>query len=117
METNSDYTPTDLKSGSKIFLIKNYSFNGSGTSGNTNYPYKLSEVTDLPGIRGQGNNNPKSYFADHAVVWYNGTYYDPSYGKTASNLINYRDNALDGWLDVDTGFVTNNVSKHNLVSK
>jgi hypothetical protein len=109
--TTGTYPNLNISTG---FLVKNWSFSGVGTSGNAMYPYLQSECTDELGIRGQGNDNPRSLFWDHAVIYYSGTIYDPSYGTTAANLSTYSNNSLSGWLDNSTGFVTNVVSKHNL---
>ena len=52
----------------------------------------------LPGILGQGNvQDPRSIFANHAVVKYNGKLYDPSYGKSYLNLNmgSYEDASID----------------------
>jgi hypothetical protein len=73
-------------------LVNNYQFIGNGTSGSTNYPYKLNspcggpqwaggpECLDQDGLPGQDESNPASYFSRHFIVKINGRYYDPSYG-------------------------------------
>ena len=97
------------------FLVKNWNFNGAGTSGVAGYPYlnipdapfpsansyswKFAEVTDQNGIPGQGNPNPASLFGNHQVV-IDGQYYDPSYGKKFASLKDIDDNAIDGYFRV-----------------
>lgn len=73
-------------------LVNNYLFAGSGTSGCSNFPYKLNspcggaswpggpECTDAAGVPGQDNPNPASFFSRHFIVLYGGKYYDPAYG-------------------------------------
>ncbi len=97
------------------FLVKNWDFNGAGTSGVAGYPYlnipdapfpgensyswKFAEVTDQNGIPGQGNPNPASLFGNHQVV-IDGQYYDPSYGKKFASLKDIDDNTIDGYFRV-----------------
>lgn len=40
-----------------------------------------SAVADLNGVAGQGQANPKSLFESHAMFFFAGTLYDPSYGR------------------------------------
>jgi len=73
------------------FLVKNYTFNGWGTSC-TAYPFSFNDpcgyyaawpsptCTDATGLPGQDNPNPASWFARHFIVKINMAYYDPSYG-------------------------------------
>lgn len=84
------------------FIVQNWTFSGSGNSGNSNYPYMnlpatpfktnssynwmYAEVTDASGIAGQGTANPASFFNNHQMVFINGQYYDPSYGIKHVNL-------------------------------
>jgi hypothetical protein len=91
------------------FLVKNWNFNGAGSSGipaypylnipdapfpaQNSYPWKFAEVTDQNGIAGQGNPNPASLFGNHQVVL-DGQYYDPSYGQKFASLKDIDDNAL-----------------------
>ncbi len=50
----------------------------------------------INGIAGQGSSNPsKSVFDDHGVTTYAGMIYDPSYGKSFENLLEWQRNALD----------------------
>ena len=94
------------------FVVKNWSFTGSGTSGHPTHPYlnipdssligsnsynwKYAEVDDASGIPGQGNSNPASLFNNHQVV-ISGEYYDPSYGQKHASLQAIDDNAIDGY--------------------
>ena len=69
------------------FLVNNWNFIGSGTSGDKKYPYlddvgKHYEVTKLPGVRGQNLADPLAIFSNHVIAHIDGTLYDPSYGVT-----------------------------------
>jgi hypothetical protein len=93
------------------FIVKNWTFSGTGLSGNTTYPYlnvtdsfligltkynfRFAEVKDATGVAGQGNSNPASLFNNHQVV-IGGVYYDPSYGIKYSTLQDI-DNSIDGF--------------------
>jgi hypothetical protein len=39
-----------------------------------------------PGLAGQNSADPLSIFLNHVIVNINGTYYDPSSGKTYANF-------------------------------
>ncbi|MCK4983619.1 MAG: hypothetical protein KAS17_11885 [Victivallaceae bacterium] len=107
------------------FLVKNWSF--STPSGTGDFPYKRAEYTEGTNS-GKGNSNSQPFFADHIILTYGGTFYDPSYGITGSSQSNYRGNAVAGWSDrvywntipptnishlsIDNG--TNNVTGYNL---
>ncbi len=64
--------------------------------------YPLDQPPDLeargfsvdPNLDAQGNPNPRTDFADHAVVVYGGEIYDPSYGKKSPSLIAWEDASL-----------------------
>jgi hypothetical protein len=60
-----------------------------------NWVFSTNPPTDLPGIPAQGNSNPESRFADHAVVLESSTVYDPSYGEDYTNLTIWEDASLD----------------------
>jgi hypothetical protein len=101
-------TPIDYRG----FVVKNWTFSGSGTSGVADFPYlnipasnlvgsnnynwRYAEVNDSDGIPGQGNGNPASLFNNHQVV-IAGEYYDPSYGLKHASLAALDDNAIDGF--------------------
>ena len=95
------------------FLVKNWTFSGTGRSGYSDYPYlnvlsdtdfissteyqwKYSDVSDATGIAGQGNENQASLFNNHQVV-IDGKYYDPSYGVQYSSLEELEDRSIDGF--------------------
>jgi hypothetical protein len=94
------------------FIVKNWTFTGTGSSGHGTHPYlnlpdslligatsynwKFAEVNDAAGIPGQGNANPASLFNNHQVV-ISGQYYDPSYGVQHASLQDIDDNAIDGF--------------------
>jgi hypothetical protein len=95
------------------FIVKNWSFTGSGNSGSSSYPFfgipdsnfvdtnfynwKWTEVQDANGIAGQNNANPASWFNNHQLIMIDGKYYDPSYGKTYENAADFQAKAIDGF--------------------
>ena len=74
------------------FIVKNYFFQDASMGPCEPYPLNFNDpcgfysawttptVTDLPGLPGQDNPNPASWFARHFIVKFNGQYYDPAYG-------------------------------------
>jgi hypothetical protein len=74
------------------FLVKNYSFLPGFPTPCPAYPYGFNDpcdyydpwpqptCIDAPGLPGQDNPNPASWFARHFIVKINLKYYDPSYG-------------------------------------
>ncbi len=98
------------------FFVKNWTFTGTGRSGNTqwpylnvpnfpfpdstSYPWKFAEVTDNAGIAGQGTSNPASLFNNHQIVKLKGKYYDPSYGSTFTSLSDIENNAIEGYFKI-----------------
>ncbi len=85
------------KSSSGIgFLVKPWAFAGTGTSGDSNFPYKYGEFNQLNNL-GKGNPSSVGWFSDHVIVKYAGKLYDPSYGTNATSNGNYQENAIDGW--------------------
>lgn len=103
-----------------FFFVKNWSFNGVGRNRTicNDLPFVMGSKTDPismtssggmlvsgealknSGISGQNNPNPNSFFAAHSHVLINGIIYDASYGKTYTNELEFRDNALSGWADL-----------------
>jgi hypothetical protein len=88
------------------FLVQNWKLAGCmGATGNAAFPFRLNQLTirtaagggcDQPGVAGQGDANPTSWFGLHIVVNYNTALYDPSYGilqnskpTFAGNLVAY----------------------------
>ncbi len=60
-----------------------YSSESSSTSvASPNNPQLFIFGADITGLGAQGNTNPRSQFADHQVLKYDGQYFDPSYGST-----------------------------------
>jgi hypothetical protein len=56
----------------------------------------LIDDKELGGILAQGNSNPRSEFENHAIVKFNGKYYDPSYGSPISSNGNlWEDQSID----------------------
>jgi hypothetical protein len=60
--------------------------------GTSSYQWQVEAVSDGRGIPGQGTANPASIFANHALVRYNGTLYDPSYGVSYANVADMEKN-------------------------
>jgi len=79
-------------------------FYGHNAAGNDCYNWDgTPEVSDDPGIPGQGSANPASFFNNHQFVYSAATseYYDPSYGvKYDANLLDFA-KALDGYYKYD----------------
>ncbi len=46
---------------------------------------KKINLKEANGVEGQGNNDPRSEFENHAIVGFNNDLYDPSYGTTKQN--------------------------------
>jgi len=115
---NDNYVIFRRTSLSEGLIVKNWTFTGSGTSGNTGYPYygipdsnfiggtaynwKWTEVHDNAGISGQNVSNPASFFNNHQVILVDGTYYDPSYGITYTTDADFQANAIDGFYRIVT---------------
>jgi hypothetical protein len=50
-------------------MVKNWTFKSPGNFPNSRFKYVLGDhVTEAPGVPGQNNPNPPSWFSDHAVV-------------------------------------------------
>ena len=87
----------------KGFLVKNWVFVGSGTSGNALYPYVNTATIDevqpakAGNLAGQNNPQPIATFNNHQVAFINGTYYDPSYGVTYNSLLQMEQNTISGF--------------------
>lgn len=84
--------------------VKNWTFSGTGQSGNATYPYTVG-VDVNPGTRipAQGNKDSPEYFNGHWITESGGAYYDPSYGAAAVSGTKkgkiYEDGAFDGFGD------------------
>ena len=77
---NYDITP--------IYYVKNWDLSNAN-------PFS---PIDQNGIAGQGNGNPRADFDNHAIVKYNNTYYDPSYGSSKkASKIEWEDSSIDGY--------------------
>jgi hypothetical protein len=95
------------------FIVNSWNFAAQGRSGNAQYPYlniqqepwklatgyqwRYTEVTDAPGVTGQGNLNPASLFQFHYLLKKGGKYYDPSYGKEYASLDAFESDGLAGY--------------------
>ncbi|MDR0933316.1 MAG: hypothetical protein LBM70_09915 [Victivallales bacterium] len=113
---DSDYILfTPLPFAGQGFIVKTWSFSGSGTSGNTDFPYMNAipangiilgssqynwgtpeEVSYTSGTAGQNNSKPASLFNNHQIIRYGGVYYDPSYGIQHNSLQSI-DDSLSGF--------------------
>ena len=113
-------TPTSASS-AYLFLVKDWSFNASGSTPPSFAPYShfmsvdqpvsqghkptpptsggaYSEIYDKQGASGQSNPNPPGYFGNHFIVGYGGKYYDPSYGNGPFSSQNLWENgSIDGF--------------------
>ena len=102
------------------FLVKTWSFSGTGTSGNVNFPYvntfppngnlvdstqynwgSPAEVLYITGTAGQNNPKPASLFNNHQIIRHNGIYYDPSYGIQHASIQSI-DDSLSGFFIINT---------------
>jgi hypothetical protein len=93
--------------GACAFLVKTWSFTGTGDSPLSLFPYLMSQVTDENGATGQGVENPDSAFNNHQLVEVGNRLYDPSYGsapvgagnsgETAFNLGLYQEKNISGF--------------------
>ena len=100
------------------FLVNNWKFVGTGTSGNDAYPFidvpaqlatdslgnvyginNQYQVQKQPGAAGQNSPNPAALFNNHVIVELNGKIYDPSYGTTYSSVADLVDHAFAGFFD------------------
>ena len=105
------------------FALKNWVFSEPGQSGDLEYPYLCipgtnfmgttnynwiyADVTDMPGVLGQGNvANPRSLFMEH-FVFINGQYYDPSLGLRHADLAALEDNSIDGFYKYNSSYPVN----------
>jgi hypothetical protein len=107
------------------FLVRNWSFGSSKTSGDTEFSYQnipfaaktttgdiedfirnadksynwigSPEVTDQPGVPGQNNSNPSSNFNNHQLVFYKGKFYDPSYGLSYNSETELSEKAIEAF--------------------
>lgn len=91
------------------FLVKDWALTSaekiaiSEDDGNGSYPIVLNNGNKMfwrekNGVVGQGNENPRSEFNNHAIVKYNSKYYDPSYGSNVSLSSNeWENSALAGF--------------------
>lgn len=110
--TNAETLTTGLLDLQHRVAIKNWTFTGSGTSGDPDYPYTTVGVgaDAVPGtrIKAQGNDNSPEMFNGHWIVQAAGTYYDPSYGSsavanagTSSVKSAYENIAFDGYFNYE----------------
>ena len=92
--------------GAEQFLVKDWTFTGLGTSGNSDFPYIVGiDAMNEDGVPGQGNVEPPPAFENHFVVRFGGQIYDPSYGIGPFNSENEHENAaIDGFLTTDGFF-------------
>jgi hypothetical protein len=86
--------------GQKLFYYNmeyyyNYCYTVSFVEGTTNFTFPCFE---LDGMQAQGSSSdPQSSFADHAVVEFNGKWFDPSYGGVSyASLVEWEDANIDG---------------------
>jgi hypothetical protein len=68
-------------------------------------PGNIIASSDIDGVAGQNMDNPWSIFADHVVVSYENTIYDPSYGS-----IPIENNNIEKWKSVNIACLGTTVS-------
>lgn len=121
IQRNNNLVSFDMPLEDEGLIVDRWHFEGSGTSGkshhpyygikdspfisNTSYDWSWTEVSDLDGIEGQNTDNPASYFGNHELLFIDGTYYDPSYGKTYSSKDNFHTSSLAGFWRESTKIV------------
>jgi hypothetical protein len=95
--------------GADGFLVKDWTFTGSGSSpGTSPYVWVVGvDAIDSPnGAPGQGNPNPPGAFYNHFIVKYGNRYYDPSYGGPSyASQWEWEDASLDGFFREIGGLV------------
>jgi hypothetical protein len=95
---NNAANPTDIPTFSienkSVFLVKNWNVQGDNfykllSQAPENYETLIGTPTNAAanGVPAQSNENPYSFFYDHALVKVNGKYYDPSYGTGSFNSL------------------------------
>jgi hypothetical protein len=62
-------------------------------SWNVTDPWTLAQATP---VEAQGNTAPQMYFQDHVVDTFDNKIYDPSYGASYPNFVDWEDGALQG---------------------
>ncbi len=86
-----------LPLGSEGFLVKNWSFVGSGSQPPPWTHLLGTECVELPGAPGQTNPDPPPAFYNHFIVQHGGTYYDPSYGAASvTSQSAWENGSIDG---------------------
>lgn len=92
--------------GRELMLVKNYDFHEIQAFPGEMYTHKMNSekfnpnagyTTDLVGISGQNNEKPNSVFSNHALVFYESKYYDPSYGKIFDSLLAFESFSIEGY--------------------
>jgi hypothetical protein len=86
---------TDMQN--NFFIHKYYSIYVNFASSLTLLNGNTIEDRELDGIEAQGISNPRSEFENHAIIRYNGKFYDPSYGSEIKNTSSdWQVNSIDG---------------------
>jgi hypothetical protein len=116
--------PTGLGAGDVLMLVKNWKF-GTPTAPNSHryvttatrsgatVAFGQKNFWEVAGVPGQNDPNPPGWFdyGDHALVWFNGMIYDPSYGTApvaapGKNVCAWAHQSLDGFASVSYNKVT-----------
>lgn len=71
---------------------------GTVTNKSTGAVAPLSDIEILTGLPGQHNEDPPTFFGNHALVTIDGRIFDPSYGGRYESLLQWEDAALAGFL-------------------
>jgi len=83
-----------------VMLVENWRFIGAGSvlPGCEPFTHLESETVDESGVLGQGNADPPGGFYNHFIGYYDGEWYDPSYGAGPyADQVSWEDASIDGY--------------------
>jgi hypothetical protein len=90
-------TKADHINSTSGFLVKNWTFIGTGSLPKPFTHVMFTECKDEDGIPGQNNANPPPAFFNHFIVKAFGNFYDPSYGGgPVTSQKDWENGAIDG---------------------
>ncbi len=112
VRSKSDFSNPDSSTRTG-FLVKHWSFSGSGSLPIPFTHKVLSECKPEDGIKAQGIDNSQPFFYDHVTVKRKDEFFDPSYGVGPfKNLMEYEKAAFAG---LGYGFTVKNLSNNDLI--
>ncbi len=107
------------------FLVKKWDFMTKDKAEPFPYSVHLDVISIIgvkpkEGIKGQNNDNPRSYFSNHAVVESQGQIYDPSYGNESYDksifLVKFEEKAIAGYCKtIEYKRATNDKKNDNVI--